>query len=151
MAEQLDFLAFVPEAADIRPATDWKSDFYSWQLFRWVRKDRRFCQIWQEPRGAVYIGHADEASDDVWLHGRLLRNLCSFGADLHRAAHHLEAGSKNITEEWWARYLAKGVCEIHGDLMHKWLDGGDTRRCKHCGKVERRHVELVEQVTWIEA
>ena len=139
------------KASDIRPERRGRSDFYSWQLYRWLRSKPLYRQIWRgtwnsaigidRDRPVLYIGHMDtDTPGERWLHGRMLRNLCLHGQDIQSYAYgpgHDTAHWREITDEWWEEYMRIGVCAIHGDYAHAWRVAGDKRTCIRCGKVER--------------
>lgn len=153
------------DAGTIKPATREKADFFSWQLYRWVKAKPYSVQIWRgtwnsatgidRQRPVLYIGHMDYTeSGNRWFHGRLLRNLCLHGQRLEGYAYgpgHDTAHWEEITEQWWAEYMRIGVCAIHGDYAHDWDEEGDSRTCRNCGKRERRTVELVRRTAWVDA
>lgn len=152
-------------ASTIKPARRGKADFFSWQLYRWVKAKPHAVQIWRgtwnsatgvdRQRPVLYIGHMDaDESGGRWFHGRLLRNLCLHGQKLDGYAYgpgHDTAHWEEITAEWWMEYMRIGVCAIHGDYAHDWAENGDARTCRHCGKRERRTVETVERAVWADA
>lgn len=139
---------------DIRPAKDGKSDFFSWQLFRWVRKYRcgRWNEIWQWPSGTLYIGMSDNDYEEPgmgWLSGRMLRNVCSYGQDLKTFAHPIPARAKDVTGAFWTDYMRRGVCAIHPDIVHVWdYCAPNRRRCKYCAKTEQSYIVTAEQIKW---
>ena len=118
------------DAKTIKPQQRGRSDFFSWQLYRWLRDKPQHCQIWRgtwnsatgidRSRPVIYIGHMDtDTPGERWLHGRMLRNLCLRVQDINSYAYgpgHDTEHWEEITEEWWAEYMEKGVCAIHGDL-----------------------------------
>lgn len=147
----------------IKPAKRRQSYFYSWQLYRWAKTKPTSVQIWRGTwNGAtgidrnapvLYIGHMDRCTpDENWLHGRMLRNLCLFGQNLAGYAYGPAHDTKHweeITTEWWAEYMEKGVCAIHGEMAHKWTINSDKRTCAHCRKEEYRTTEVVKRDVWI--
>lgn len=151
------------DAKNIKPKQRGKSDFFSWHLYRWIKDLPYSCQIWRgtwnsatgidRDRPVLYIGHMDDDTPgERWLHGRMLHNLCLHGQSIEGYAYgpgHDTEHWEEITEEWWAEYTKKGVCAIHGDLSHEWVEDGDTRTCKHCGKQEHRTTKLVEITVWL--
>jgi len=154
----------VVDPNSIRPRVRGESDFFSWQLYRWVKQFPYLVEIWEgtwnpwngidRTRPWLYIGLMDISGGECWFSGRDLRNLCSRGANLESFAYgkpHDVSNWKNITEQWWQEYARKGVCAIHGDYAHEWVQSGDERKCRWCGREEIREVttELVEVVTWV--
>ena len=134
----------------IKPAVRGKSYFFSWQLYRWARQKPELCSVfagtWNSFNGidrdnpTLYIGLMDE---DGWFHGKPLRGLCSHGANLQSWAFgpaHDTGNWNDVTEEFWADYLKRGVCAIHGDLAHEWeyTVDGKARSCLWCNKQERQ-------------
>lgn len=145
----------------IQPKVKGKSDFFSWQLFRWVRKyGPGRCKIWlgtwnswsgmDREKPVLYIG---DERDGEWIHARLLRNLCTYGATLNTNIYAYGPGHdtknwKDITDEFWVDYMKRGVCAIHGDLCHEWDVNGDIRTCQYCGKVEEKEIIMVPKEKW---
>jgi hypothetical protein len=150
-------------AESIKPANHGKSDFFSWQLYRWAKQKPLMLQIWEGTWNSVsgtdrghpvlYIGYMDsDTPGEKWLHGRKLRELCCHGQNIEGCAYgpgHDTAHWKEITKEWWKKYMRIGVCAIHGDFAHNWNESGDTRICEYCGKKEHKQIEMVEKVTWV--
>lgn len=143
----------------IKPAQRGQSDFFSWQLYRWVRQNQHLCSVfagtWNsvtgvEPgRTVPYIGRMDE---DGWFHGTLLRGLCCHGASLQSWAYgpgHDTANWKDITAEFWTDYFNRGVCAVHGDLAHNWdYVTADFRVCRWCGKQEQEQTVYRAVKVW---
>ena len=151
------------ELEAIRPAEKGRADFFSWGLYDWLVKRpdhfRIFRGTWNNGNGhdpenpVMYIGKRDI---DGEIFGALLRRVCSTGRNpeshWYSAQHHVDEW-EDITEEFYQRYMENGVCAIHKDLVHKWLesDDGKTRTCQYCKKQETKHVKIVqvEQVEWV--
>lgn len=53
----------------------------------------------------------------------------------------------DVTEWFMKEYAEKGMC-FEGDFNHEFNTDGDTRICKHCGKVEKRKSKMVKKVWW---
>lgn len=145
----------------IKPTVRGKSDFFSWQLYRWCLKKPSQCQIWLGTWNSVtghdrdnpvfYIGAMDSAANEQWFHGTKLKSLCLHGAKLDGWAYgpaHDVANWQDVTEQWWADYMKKGVCHIHGDYAHEWNVSGDSRSCQYCGKKETKKTKLIQKEYW---
>lgn len=151
------------EANHIKPKKRGIADFFSWQLYRWVKAKPHATQIWRgtwnsatgidRDRPVLYIGHMDsDTPGELWFHGRNLRNLCCYRQKIESYAYGPGHDTKkwvDVTEGWWSEYMEKGVCAIHVDYAHDWETEGDKRTCSWCGAVENRVVEQVERVTWV--
>jgi len=144
---------------DIKPKTKGQSDFFSWQLFRWIRKNptafRIYAGTWNSINGAdadhpvLYIGYKRE--DENWISARNLRNLCCVNQDLQSFSYgpaHDTANWVDVTYAFWVDYMKKGVCAIHGDNAHKWLGGGNRRMCEHCGQAQESTTRMVPATEW---
>lgn len=151
----------IPKASDIKPKVKGQSDFFSWQLYRYMRKytdpkdQRVFAGTWNSIDGVnplrpvLYIG---QLSKDLWFSGRQLRNLCRHGGSIVRYAYHAGHDTKNwvdVTDAFWSDYMKIGVCAIHGDLAHDWDVSGDERTCRYCGKREIKRIKMVEKEIWV--
>jgi hypothetical protein len=147
----------------IKPAANGRSDFFSWQLYRWVKKHPGRLKIWagtwnsctgiDREKPVLYIG---DDRDGDWIHARQLRNLCTHGANLQAWAYGPPHDTKNwvdATEAFWGDYLKKGVCAIHGDFAHDWDDQGQRRACNYCGAVETKETRTrtVTTEVWVAA
>lgn len=143
-------------AKQVKPTSHGKSDFFSWQLYRWLVKNPDAIRIYERNEnnnGSVVdsdliIGYP---RDGDWVHGRQLRNLCLQGADLQCYAYGAAHGSrdwKDVTYDFWEAYVLRGVCAIHGDYAHKWELNGDTRVCEYCYKTESKVIRGTTQVVW---
>ncbi len=137
-----------PQAADIRPVVDTKSDFYSWQLFRWVRRYPELTAIYSG-MGQLYIG---KINVDGSFFGADLRYMCHWNKPLSKMnmpepiAKHFE----DITEEFWDSYSKKGVCAIHRGSAHNWEydEDGFIRTCKYCQEKQRMISIVKTDIVW---
>lgn len=133
---------------DVKPKKNGQSDFFSWQLYKWLCAYSERTRIYKALDGTVYIG---DAIKDGWVYGRRLRELCSYKAGLQGYAFSASAGVNqwtDITEEFWTEYLKIGTCAIHGDLWHEWVETSTTRQCQYCGKVEHKKERIVTETYW---
>jgi hypothetical protein len=143
-----------------KPKVKGKSDFYSWQLYKWMKKNPDFCRIFEgvwnsatgyEPhRKVLYIG----LLDDECFMGNLLVRICTYKAKLESyaycsKAHHLEEW-KDITEEFFMDYEKRGVCAIHKGIVHKWAyqPDSDIRTCAYCGETQKKELVTVQKEVW---
>lgn len=143
-----------------KPQQKGKADFFSWQLYKWMKKKPDFCHIykgfWNSATGydperpVLYIG----LLEDGCFMGHMLRRICTSGNKLESWAfcskeYHLDEWV-DITEEFFADYQKRGVCAIHDDTAHKWTDDQNTsmRTCEYCGKTERQRLIFVPQMVW---
>ena len=146
-------------ANNIKPKVKGQSDFFSWQLFRWIRKNptafRIYAGTWNSVDGVnpdkpvLYIGH--EREDVKWISARKLRNLCCVNQDLKSYSYgpcHDIANWVDVTEVFWAEYMVKGVCAIHGNNSHKWLGDPSRRVCQHCGKAQESETIMIPTTVW---
>lgn len=146
---------------EIKPTTKGKSDFFSWQLFRWVRKNPECTKVWagtwnnctgvDREKSVLYIGYE---RDGKWIHARQLTNLCTHGARLDCFAYGTAHDTENwvdVTDAFWSDYMKKGVCAIHGDYAHNWSQEGGRRTCSYCGKTEKRETRMVPTEVWVAA
>jgi hypothetical protein len=147
-------------ANDIKPTVDGKSDFFSWQLFRWIRKNptayRIYLGTWNSVNGiddknrVLYIGY--EREGDRWISARRLTNLCCINQDLKSysfAPCHDIKNWVDVTNIFWGDYMKKGVCAIYSS-SHKWtLKSDSLRDCEYFGKVEILKTKMVEVKEWV--
>lgn len=142
-----------------KPKEKGKSDFYSWNLYRWLRKhgkpnSRPMHSIFKNESGELFIGESRNTLAEDTVHGVRLRALCSGSGSVklpHSGCYIDSHKWQDVTDEFYAEYERIGACAIWGDLSHKFTVDGDTRTCDYCGKVERKRVKLVEKVTWEDA
>ena len=146
------------EPKQIRPAVKGKADFFSWQLYRWVRKhpDRtRIFVGWNQIDGSVgesypndflYIG----SRDDQWVVGARLRTICLTGEKLQSWAYPESQDWKDVTDQFWKDYFRIGVCAIWGDYSwHNWQYINDSKReCQYCKRLESKEIEMVPTERW---
>lgn len=143
-----------------KPLIKGKADFYSWQLYKWMKKKPYFCRIykgvWNSATGydnlkpVLYIG----SIDDGCFVGNLLKRICGYGSKLSSYAycskeHHVDEW-EDVTEQFFDDYRKKGVCAIHGDMCHKWTYnvGGSFRKCEYCGKEENMTIVFQHKKVW---
>jgi hypothetical protein len=138
------------KAEDYKPKEKGISDFYSWNLYRWLRKNKgEYCEIFNTGQAFnhLIIGRKYPDGDII---GFRLKELCS-GSSTVKFPQKFCYGDQEwpeVTEEFFAEYSRIGVCAIHGDMAHKWEYGGSLRGCEYCGKVERKKIKMVEVVSW---
>lgn len=142
---------------DIKPKENGKADFFSWQLYKWVKKYPDRTKVYKKsdaiPYAQLFIGAIDE-DDHSWFYGRILRYLCRYGDRLDSFAYGPAHGVpewRDVTEKFWSDYMKIGVCAIHGDFAHKWVVEGDKRVCQYCGKVEIKRIKMVPKEVWEDA
>jgi len=134
----------------INPAN---SDKYSPNLYKWMRKKRRWpipIRVF-ESDGHLYIGYIH---DREFTGAKLNAVLCD-----SRTQEYCYVGGQKFVEvsDFWERYTAIGRCAI--DQAHsmrfigdedRYVEDGDTRTCQWCGAVQhrRRWTETVECEEW---
>lgn len=148
-------------ASAIKPDQTGRSGFFSWQLYRYVKRHRSdseqrvWAGTWSPIFGidrnspVLYIGCE---RDGEWIHAVRLRDLCRQGSPITRWAYgpgHDTPRWVDVTDKFWSEYMEKGVCAIHGDAAHKWQQGDNKRRCEYCGKREVLESKMVEQFHWV--
>ncbi len=144
--------------SDIKPKEKGISDFYSWQLYKWVKKFPNRLTVWSatwnsatgvdEEKRSLYIG---DQRDGNFIHARQLRNLCTYGHRIEAYAYGRCHDTKNwedITGWFWSEYMRIGICAIHGDYAHSWDIDTDVRICERCGKKEIRKFINVPTELW---
>jgi hypothetical protein len=153
-------MSYIPLPEQIKPKKNGVSDFFSWQLYKYMKKYKNpsefrvWLATWDDFYGVrpstprMYIGGE---RDGRWIHARKLRSLCITRQKIERYAYGSQHDTENwidVTEAFWSDYLKKGVCAIHGDNSHKWNIEGDLRTCEYCGKQERKKIIMKPTVTW---
>ena len=142
-------------AEDFKPKEKGKSDFYSWNLYRWLRKNKgKECLIFETPREYIplVIGWKDPHGNVI---GFRLNELCSTGSNrkFPQQFCYGDQGWPDVTEEFYKEYDRIGVCAIHENAAHDWVYSvcGNLRSCKHCKKQESRVLKMIEQAYWVNA
>jgi hypothetical protein len=149
------------DLSSIKPTKSRVSDFYSWNLYVWLKSFPECTQIYVSPwnpvsgfekgRETIFIGLMDEHDG---FHGIPLKRLCSgapatFSQRGFYGENFKVSEWKEITESFWTDYLQSGVCAIHGDFAHKWdVKGGDFRQCLYCKVEQHRAIELIPRDVW---
>lgn len=139
-----------------QPKVKGQSDFYSWNLFRWLRyqhakKTHPTIRVYKSPRiySPYVIGYRNHDGDII---GIRLKELCS--SESNRQFPNVfcygNQDWQDVTDWFWGEYERIGVCAIHGDWAHDWeyLKDRSARMCKHCGKIEKKKIKMVERVSW---
>jgi hypothetical protein len=159
--QSMDNIIIEPES--IKPKVKGWSDFFSWNLYRWVKNNPEYVHVFQSTWNPVYdkdrpdfkwlmIGMIDQDDESCFL-GRHLPNVCCEGKPQESFAYcchvHDVKNWKDITDEFWKRYMEIGVCAIHGDFAHKWIESGRERMCEYCGKKERKMTFIESVERWI--
>ncbi len=143
-----------PPVSEIKPKEKYKSDFFSWNLYRFLSsknpRNNELNKIFKNPDdGFLYIG--EKHLDDWGVSGFRLRTLCSGSGKGKFPTVYAYMNSKNwedITDEFFDLYMKIGVCAIHGDFAHSFIEKGNKRECEYCGKLERKYVKVVEKEYW---
>jgi len=151
----------IPTAEQVKPKVRGKSDFYSWQLYQYMKmyKNPSQFRVWsatwnschgvQPEKPSLYIGGERDGS---WIHARQLRNLCLKGQKIERYAYgapHDTANWVDVTDAFWIDYLKKGVCAIHGDHAHNWVQDGDFRTCQYCREMQQKQIIMMPREIWV--
>lgn len=139
---------------ELKPDAD---GFYSKQLYRWLKKHPRYNQIFERPtegkhRSCLMIGIKD---DTGCFSGAKLAQVCSGDTlpTIYSWALVSQASDEwvNVTELFLERYKKIGVCAIHDDIAHRFVET-DTepkeRKCLNCGLVEKQVSEVVIVKKW---
>lgn len=151
---------------------DSKTDRFSENLMKWVRKHRtspifvaysRVSIIDGKPlpdfsysktcAGNLYVGFGD--IDDGWLHGSRLSEIICNGVRAKEWANPPKYDF-HVISDWWERYITGGKCCIDPEhkLYHdreRWelYAGGRKRKCVWCGNFEQyQHTEMVPKSEW---
>lgn len=141
----------------IKPKVHGFSDFFSWNLYRYLKKYNN-QRIYLAPfdyfhgvKGPMVLVVGEER-DGRWIHGGRLRSLCNgvWKSPPNRFAYPNTKYWADITDEFFADYLKRGVCAIHGDTAHKWIDNGDNRVCEYCAKKQVKVIKIVETADWVD-
>ncbi len=146
-------------AEDYRPKEKGKSDFYSWNLYRWLRKQAcepeifKKNKIYKSNEGDLYVGTRYGGNTGDHVIGVRLRHLCSgsgFGKFPLCGSWIGSHDWEDVTEEFYSKYNRIGVCAIHDYAAHNfnYLKDNSARMCGYCGKIERKVVTMVERVGW---
>lgn len=150
----------IPMAEQVKPKIRGKSDFFSWQLYCYMKKYKHPSEfrIWSATWNSCYGVQPEKPSlhiggerDGQWIHARQLKNLCLVGQKVERYAYgaiHDTANWVDVTDAFWTDYMKKGVCAIHGDYAHKWHEEGSQRKCEYCDKTEKKQIVMVEKEIW---
>lgn len=149
-------------AKDFKPSVTGRSDFFSWQMYRWLKKHPYYTTIWAGTwnhvsgiggESVLYIG--GERDENGYISARWLRNLCLSGENLQAWAYgpcHDTANWKDISDWFWSQYRAIGVCAIHGDYAHKWVYYGEfLRECQYCKTREAAKTVMAPSIVWAAA
>lgn len=144
----------------IKPKVKGKSDFFSWQLYRYARQHKGDFKVFLGDWNS-FSGHEDNPktiyvssyNDEIGIHAKPIKNLCRIDATLREMCYthaHNIGEWQDITDEWLEEYLKKGVCHIHDEgVVHKWVyDGDDKRTCKYCGEEQVMSIKMVEVKEW---
>lgn len=150
----------------IKPLVDRESDKFSWNLFRFMRKNskRDNLRVYYDNRDndldfnsilqpyKVFIGYKEDDDDDNMTGSKLSSIITSFGNSQLQMGYLMKCNGFNvdewidITEEFWDAYDKRGRCLffIHGS----WIQGFETqftehdniRICTWCGVKEKKIV-----------
>ena len=153
-------------AEKIKPKVKGKSDKYSWNLYKWVKKKGFYPKVWFDtenrlngeklefdkenfPTYQLWIGGSDK--EGLWFYGSSLRSIlsprCKEWANPWMANKHID-----ITDWFWNEYIKIGRC-IWDKSHDGWLENaderfayvGNTRKCKWCGKWQAK--EIIKETT----
>ena len=156
-------------AKNFKPKVRGKSDKFSWNLYRllkdWEGREISVVRIgWNTldggcdiSRGSLYI--CCDLSVPDWMHGnQIVRVMCegpkaanvAFGMMGSKPWHHYDR--EDVTEWFFREYADKGRCLLVPNWSHDWIEiNVNARKCRHCGKHERREVYTKRTAKRIEA
>ena len=156
-------------ASDYKPKEKGKSDKFSWNLYRllrqWQGRDISVIKIgWNMidgecslERGNLYI--CCDLSVPGLLHGNQITRIMSSGpkeANVYIGRmgdvpwHHYKR--EDVTGWFFREYADKGRCLVVPQWSHEWIEiNANSRKCKHCGKHERRTVYTERKVRRVES
>lgn len=145
------------KAKDFKPEVKGKSDKFSWNLYRllkeWeddvsvIRVGWNFlngrCSL---DRGQLYV--CRNPKDGDFLHGNEINHIMGQGPSKAHVAIGMMGKTpwwshewEDVTEWFFREYEAKGRCLIAPNWSHEWIEiNANARKCKHCGKHEKRAV-----------
>lgn len=134
---------------DFRPKVNGKADFYSWVLYKWLKKytpRRIHTNVYKIETGELFIG---TVSPIGMFAGRRLRELCRAPTNL-TLFYIPKFKAVDITEEFWKHYAKCGLCAIH-PTIHSWnyVDNKNMRTCSRCGVEEESMTVYAPKLIWI--
>lgn len=153
----------------IKPKIKGESDKYSWNLYRWLYKYRKYANY-----GVYYIGKEEfnieklrldkiiigQKHSDIEMTGNLLSQIINKGAyhsDSNCFLNSLGWNTVNaidITELFFKNYILKGRCFLYGH-SGVWLKNYNkkfttinkhSRKCNWCGLHETRFIETKKTI-----
>lgn len=104
-------------------------------------------------RRHIWIGVADQY-DPKWIYGARPSEMAN--PNITKSTTETWAlpnatPPEDITKWFWKMYVQNGRCFVLGDIWHEWIQiNRNSRKCRHCGKHERRHVETVRKVVRVD-
>lgn len=151
------------DVKQIKPKVKGQSDKYSWNLYSWMNKYKKYIQY-----KVYYIGNYEFDKNNISLRniviGRKHSEAEMSGDTLYHIIHNgikkddsfcfLQSqgwnikDAKDITDIFWKSYIQEGRCFLfgHNDV---WLLGDEnrytyvgksSRRCNWCGRWEQREI-----------
>jgi hypothetical protein len=128
----------------IKPALPGKSDHYSWNLYRFIRKEPSFNRVFIDSDDALWLGAVSLENQLVGARlSTLLRNHRTFSC----FSIAITPDMKEITDAFWTHYHAQGVCFLDSGYHH-FLQEGDTRTCSRCGHQEHLVTTMQPATHW---
>lgn len=137
---------------EFRPKIKGISDFFSWNLYRWMKNHKECTTVYAKDADLTYlwIGYKYPDEEGTFT-GVSLRSICNTGINPSIGCYAFNDGSDwgNINKHFWSEYRRIGVCAIWGDRAHKWHKINDDHRiCEYCKKAQIRRIEMVPKEIW---
>lgn len=159
-------------AKKFKPKVRGKSDKYSWRLYQRIRtngRERVYLMAHDIIQG-VYEPNIDDLKSEVLRSSRIAvgriyecgdfvgKRLSNIFSPSDKYSNYCYGGNEFATNKWiditdwfWHRYEHYGRCAFVGDYSHEWQEiNRNSRKCKHCGKHERRTVETRRKIERVE-
>lgn len=154
-------------AATIKPAVRGQSDKYSWRMYQRALKNGRervYLMAWNSIYGyrppavevlktgfilanSVAIGEMDQDGDG--FAGKTIQEICQYRSatfDWSFGAGHHVSEWIDITDWFWREYQRRGRC-LFFKGVHDWAQiNRNSRKCKHCGLLQRRTIKTIKTI-----
>ena len=137
----------------IKPKQRFKSDKYSWNIYRYLKKNMIFgdIKVLDTSFGIMFCYNMDK----VGFSGRTIHSILQSGPysalDNYCYLRYYSTEYKDISDEFFKKYSQVGRCYFDED-HNGWWSGDEHRftdinrnckRCNWCGKDLRRTIETV--------
>lgn len=145
--------------SEVCPAKKGKTDKYSWNFFRYLKKHKGHVKIfkeWGKPMGMRHLlaSSITQCTDDC-CKGKMFIGVKMYnlvGGQLKEWSYYTETKYVDVTKKFMEEYKRIGVCVLdpqHVAYGYKWDSKVRVRTCTRCGMKQKKKIEYRKEEHWV--